>query len=485
LAPDEARIDVRIPKRKLACVLCLLLLPVACGDGGGGNRSSAPDASRPVILIGLDTLRGDHLHCAGLDWIETPHLDALAAAGVLFTDCLATAPWTGSSFASIFTGLLPYRHGFLGGKYGRLADEYDTLAELFQEAGYATAAYVTINWLTHDHGMAQGFAEGEKFDDGGRGEEAPLVTRRGLDFMRRNRNRPFFLFLHYFDVHAPYTPPPPFDRMYYDGDLRAPGEPLTDFLLSPANPVLRNPATYQHRAERYRWLEGVTDWLYPVRQYAAGVSFVDSHVGRVLAGLQELGLYDEALIVVVSDHGEHLREHGFHFTHALPYQEAIHVPLIMKWPHQQHAGSVVDDPVSTLDILPTILEVLGRPVPEGLDGRDVAPLVRGAGPAGSSLQIAEQGSHPQLYSKALVQQPWKLLLFCIEGRLYPTLYNLVDDPGELQDVAAGFPEVTSDLLERLWTVCDRGSPLTRAEPLPPRQRDPETVRKLRALGYVD
>ncbi len=279
----------------------------------GCDKSPPAVFDGPVIIIGLDTVRGDHLSIAGSDDISTPHLAALAADGVYFADCRSTSPWT---------GLYPYHHGFLGGNHLRLADEHVMVAEYFRDEGHPAGAFVTIGWLTHGSGMAQGYPTGKKIPDEGDGEASKQVVKRGLQFARKHAAEPFYLFLHFFDAHAPYTPPAPFDGMYYDGVKDAPGEPLVDFLKSERNQVF----SADNHEKMYDWLEGVTDYNYPVRQYAAGVSYVDHMVGKLVTGLKSAGLYDKALIVLASDHG----------------------------------GTVVRSPVSTVDVLPTILAITGR-----------------------------------------------------------------------------------------------------------------------------
>jgi arylsulfatase A-like enzyme len=468
--------------QRATILLLLLIALVPTGGCAPGSRESARAAGPPILVLALDTLRGDHLGCGGRADIRTPHVDALAADGVYFRSCLSTFPWTGPAFASLYTGLLPHHHGYLGGAYSRLADEHETMAEILAARGYRTAAFVTIGWLTGAYGMDQGFEIGDKYTDGGRGEEAEIITRLGLEYARQHAGEPFFLFLHYFDAHAPYTPPAPFDRMYYEGDPYAPGEPLVDFLKSDRNQALND----GNQSEMYDWLDGVTDPAYPVRQYAAGVSYVDHQVGKVIAGLKELGLYDEMLIVLVSDHGEHLGEHGFHYTHAMPFLEVAHVPLIVKWPRGRHAGAVVGAPVSTLDVLPTLLEELGLPPRDDLDGRSLLPIVADPDAAVGRALIAEQGASPGKFCKTVLRWPWKLMLFSVNGEwLPPALFDLADDPGETRDVSADHPDAVAMLERELWRVLDRGRPLTAREPLPPRGVDEETRRRLRALGYVD
>ena len=455
-------------------------LVAGCADDpppAAGPYVPAPRA--PVVILGLDTVRGDHLHAGGMKEIRTPYLDDLAADGVRFARCQSTAPWTAPAFASLLTGLTPYRHGYVGGRYLKLDDELVTVAERLHDEGYRTGAFVSIDWLTPDFGMGQGFDRHNFLRTTGR-KNGHLVTDRGLDWLADGGDGPPFLFLHYFDAHAPYLPPPPFDRMYYEGDPFAPGEPLVDFLRSDRNHLLNE----ANRERMYDWLEGVTDWDYPVRQYAAGVSAVDHEVGRVVAGLKAAGLYDAALIVVVGDHGEHLGEHDLWFTHALPWQETLHVPLLVKFPRGQFAGTVVERRVSILDVVPTVFGARGEPKPNGLDGRDLLEILTDPQEAAPTLLIAGQGHRQDDCWQTLIQDDWKLIVRWYDGARQEQLYDLARDPGETRDVAAAHPEKVARLLAALGRSIDLDAPLTARPPLGDEHMSDTARRKLRSLGYV-
>lgn len=455
-----------------------LLLPLLAAQAAAAQGSAAAGPPH-VLMIGIDTWRGDHLGSTGNDWIETPHLDALAADGVAFSRCFSTAPWTLPSFASIMTGLLPYRHGAVGGEYQRLGEDHVTLAEYLAAGGYATAGFVSINYLTPDFGMGQGFNLPAPPGIDPALDRADRITWLGLETLRtRDLRRPHFLFLHYFDVHAPYDPPPPYDRMYYRGNEYAPGETVLEMVRSD-----RNKAPNRHTA-MYDWLGDVTDPEFPIRQYAAGVSYVDDHVGQLVAYLKRRGLYDRMLIVVVSDHGEHLGEHDLWFTHLEPYQECLHVPLLIKLPNNAFSGRVIDTPVSTLDVLPTLLDALSVPPPADVDGRSLLPLIAGRTQGHRTRLMAEQGAVPDSFVKTLIDWPWKLIVSQRpdEGRRV-RLFNLNDDPGETRDLAAAHAAKAGRMERRLWRVFDPESPIVEGRRPLPADVDEATRRKLEALGY--
>lgn len=449
------------------------------GLGGCGRiQRAGPAVNRkpPVLLIAIDTMRADRLGIAGNDSIETPHLDALARDGVLFTRALAAAPWTLPSFASIFTGSLPYRHGAVGGDRTWLDGSQTTMAEHFLAAGYKTGGIAAVDWLTDACNMDQGIQRWQgplPPEDLSRAEAQTWFARAFCDW---HRMRPFFLFLHYFDVHTPYTPPAPFDGMYYLDDPYRDGEPVLSMLQSPAN---RAP---NRDSEMYDYLAGVTDLPYPRQQYAAGVSYVDMHVGLVLARLKRLDLYDDMLIVVLADHGEHLGEHDIWFTHLLPYEETLRVPLIIKLPRSLHAGRVVDEPVSLLDVLPTVLAGARLKTDLPLDGRNLLPLLAGR-EAGSSLLAAEQGSSDGRYSKSWQQGDWKLLFFREPDAARYELYDLAADPCELNDLAAAQPQIVARLRDGMWKLWNPARIVSDDSRGRPRKLDEATRRRLRSLGY--
>ncbi len=463
--------------RKIVAAGAGLLLLLAAGLAL--HESRARTLPKPdVLLIGIDTLRGDHLHCLGNDWIQTPNLDALARDGVLFTSCHATAPWTLPSFASILTGLLPSHHGAVGGEHEVLDGSLTTLAEILGGAGYRTCGISSVKWLTGTFGLAQGFGPGPRVDLPRDLTGGQLVTRLGEAAMDEDDGRPAFTFLHYFDVHAPYAPPPPFQHMYYRGDERGPGAPVLDFLLSDSN------AAPNRCSGIYRWLAGVTDLKYPPREYAAGVTCVDDMVGQIVSHLKERGRYDDTLIIVVADHGEHLGEHDFWFTHAQPYEETLHVPLLIKLPRGRRAGTVVREPVSTLDVVPTVLDLLDLP-PQPGDGRSLRGLVDGRWDPRASLIAAEQGADSDRFTKTLTEWPWKLMCFRTPAGERYTLFNLQRDPGELRDVSAQHLDVRTRLEARMWQIFDSQHPLGKGELTGPAPVDAATRQELTALGYVD
>ncbi|MEE8484326.1 MAG: sulfatase, partial [Nitrospinota bacterium] len=301
----------------LSLFLFIIVGLFSCTQSGKREASAGPN----VILISIDTLRADHLRAYGYEKIETPNIDALANEGVLFKKTYAHAPITLPSHTSILTGTYPNFHGVRNNGEFRASEKLTTAAEIFKSAGYGTAAFVGAFVMDSRFGLDQGF---DLYDDDMTGEgkiraqfvykerSAQAVVKRATDWLdkrleKRSGSPPFFIFLHLFDPHMIYDPPEPFRSRYSD-----------------------NP-------------------------YDGEIAYADSQVGVFLEKLKELKLYDNTLIVLTSDHGESLGEHGER-THAIfIYNATIWVPLVMKLPGGQNAGAVIERMTRHIDILPTMV----------------------------------------------------------------------------------------------------------------------------------
>jgi arylsulfatase A-like enzyme len=285
--------------------------------------------------------------------------------------------------------------------------------------------------------------------------------------------------VHYFDAHDPYRPPPPFDRMYYEGDpaQERPGQDI-DVIYSERNRIRAD------KRERYDWLEGVRDLQFPVKQYAAGITYLDRHVGALLDSLRATGQIDRSIVVVLADHGEHLTEHDTYFTHTFPYEECLHVPLMIRLPKAVMGGTRVGDPVSLVDVLPTVADLMGFELPGPVDGQSLVPFMRGEQIAPRIL-LAERGSKESRMARAVWDADHRLLEFREDGHTRLELYDRRTDPGERHDLSAqGGPA-----LERLRAEMDRvfGQERRLIERSTDEvgELDPDVEARLRALGYID
>jgi arylsulfatase A-like enzyme/cytochrome c-type biogenesis protein CcmH/NrfG len=404
--------------RRLAIVGRILFVQIFVGImllgtaawGQASSQTSAPRNSSPdVFLITIDTLRADHVGCYGYKQVETPALDALAADGVRFTQAYTHSPITNTSHITILTGLLPSVHGVTD--FGvPLSPQHVTAAELLKKHGYQTAAFigaVILDSNTLAPGLDRGFDFYDNFPktdgkdaDGKNKERWGRVERRGMEVVEhaekwfdKHRTGPHFVWVHMYDPHDPYEPPPPFSEKYkghlYDGEI----------------------------------------------------AYTDSAVAHWIAFLKKAGAYDNAIIIVTGDHGEGLGEHGEE-THGLfLYDSTLHVPLILKTPLKMagaaHHPTVIDAQVRTSDILPTLLSVIGVAAPAELNGESLLPLIE-------ENQNAQMASNRPLFGETdyPLRWGWASLraLRTDNAKLIeaprPELYNLQADPKELKNLYA-------------------------------------------------
>jgi len=417
---------------RLGLLLCLCLC-VACGEG-------KPRLN--LLLIGVDTLRHDHLGCYGYDRNTTPYIDDLAAGGVLFENVVAPSPWTLPSFATVFTSLHPTQHGADGSR-SVLRESVPTLASILQANGYATGAVVNAPYLKGHHGVNRGFDHYHMTPPEGR--VADGTTSDALAWIDENSNRPFFMFAHYFDPHIPYSPPAPYDTVFYPA--------YAGRIRSPYNPK----GLPRFRDRNFDQMESLSDadWNQIRSLYDGEIAFTDKAVGDLLRGLRERGLTDNTLIVFLSDHGEEFFEHhGFEHGHSL-YDELIRVPMIFSLKGVLPAGQRIARQVRLLDVQPTILEMLGIEPWTEPEGVSILPLMVGGGertPAKASLLPPEIAlSEAILYGpeqKCLRAYPWKLIYNIREDET--TFFNIDQDPGETVDIAGEDIEALGLLEQTLY-----------------------------------
>lgn len=321
-----------------------------------------------VVLITIDTLRADHLHCYGQPLPTSPHIDAFAARSVVFERAIAASGYTGPAHSSIMTAKYPRRNS-MGFSNGLLAlAGVETLAEAFQQGGYATAAFVSNAVLGARSGLDRGF---EVYDDQFPNVEgnrpavserlAPQTVERALAWLGRARTKPFFLWVHLQDPHGPYTPPAPYLERFHVPDVD--GEPELAVVDDNAG---------QGGIPPYQVIDGlrrVSDYR---RRYAGEIAYMDQSVGELIAAVEK---HRPAIVVLTADHGESFGENDFYFVHghsAAP--DLSHVPLIVNAPGVRAERRA--DLVSHVDILPTLLDLAGRPVPAGVEGIALGPILR-------------------------------------------------------------------------------------------------------------
>ena len=411
------------------------------------QRSPSPN----VLLITFDTTRADRIGAYGNERIQTPALDDLAASGIRFEHAMASVPITAPSHSTIMTGRYPLAHGVRDNGLFILGEDNQTLAELLRDHGYATAGAVGAYPVISRFGFSQGF---NLFDDNLTGHLEDYLGERGpkqrmffderraaqvneavMPWLAAHKNDPFFLWVHYFDPHQPFEPPPPYDQLYAD-DL-----------------------------------------------YNGEIAYSDSRIGHLLDYLDELGVLDNTLVVMTADHGEGLGEHN-EVTHAmLAYDTTLRVPLIIR-PPGGVVPRVVDTRVGTVDIFPTVLDMLGLEIPEHVQGQSLRPLWSGSEAAGEKpvpdRQIYAENLSPRL------SHGWGELRVLYEGDYKyihgprPELYDVGADPEELENLIHLQPEKAKALMEQLeFFIFDHAQGVSSTQSV-----DAEVIERLQSLGYL-
>jgi choline-sulfatase len=401
------------------------------------------DHQRPnVFLITIDTLRPDHVHCYGYNDIETPALDGLAKNGIRFTNAFTPAPITNVSHASILTGLQPSSHGVTD--FGiPLAASHPTWAQLLRAKGYQTAAFIgaiVLDSKTLAPGFDRGFDFYDNFPslqtkDSHNASRWGRVERRGLEvishaetWLNSHPAGPEFLWIHLYDPHDPYEPPPPFSLKYHD------------------------------------------------HLYDGEIAYADSALGKFLQFLKEKGRYENSLVIVVGDHGEGLGEHNEQTHGIFLYDSTMHVPLIIKLPFGLRASQVIGAQVRTIDILPTALDVLNVSAPSSLDGLSLRPLFEGT--ERDERALLGETDYPLLFGWSPLRSARADGIKYIEAPR-PELYDLRTDPGELDNVYRPWDERVKKSREIIARSKPAALPTSSVAPV-----SSNTLDELKALGYL-
>jgi arylsulfatase A-like enzyme len=458
-----------------------LLLIVCFGilSAWGGKPEDRPPN---VIFIVIDTLRRDHVGCYNYERPTTPELDKIAGEGVRCNQAIAASSWTLPSVMSIFTSLPPSLHKLVDPAC-RLPSAFTTLAAELKKAGYATAA-ITSNPLTSSKfGFSRGF---DFYDDitvihqvgdlflGAedfrhvRPKSAPPTSDRinqvALSWLKKhNRDKPFFLFLLYLDPHDDYTPPPPYDGQFTDSDYEGKYSGMGT----------RNLVVPNLSPEDKRQIIGL---------YDGEIRFTDHYIGRIMEHLKVSGLCDNAITVVVADHGEEFWDHGGMFHGHTLYEELVRVPLIIRYPGRIPAGLVVKEQVSHLDIMPTILDMAGLPIPAQCQGQSLRPSLEGRSklPSGRPAYMETFCAGKNLRGVRTPSQ--KIVEQLHDNRTL--MFDLVGDPFEQHNLfgterAREFVELGAEF--GLWkqaVAAQTNAPVEQAELPPP------LLRKLQSMGYA-
>jgi arylsulfatase A-like enzyme len=440
-----------------------------------------PKLKRPhIVLISVDTLRPDHLGLAGYPRNTSSNLDALAEESVVFENAFSPAPWTLPSHASMFTGHYPESHGAgYRDSLDALDDRLPTLAETLKEAGYHTVAFAGGGLMSRTNGLDRGFDSWTEHIQANLTSTLPQL----FDALGLRPEAPVFLFLHTYDVHGPYH------EMPSSFDFDAPA-PMGDAAVAEAElNWKRIRALGHHHYQNFERFESLAE---VVAAYDAGIRTTDEAVGRIFDRLRELGIYEEALIIVTSDHGESLYDRGLFVGHGFTlYDEDLRVPLIVRLPGASQVGRRTDL-VDLVDLMPLVLDVAGVEMSDGLQG--TSPLVEAGEASRSKLVRGET-----VFSGARFQRTvdWKFVsaphpLTHPNSRVPDGLgsrfesaeqaYDLTRDPGEKHNLV-GEGEMSPELDALRRGALGSAPPGT--DNFDPSGLDPGRAAELRALGYLE
>lgn len=437
--------------------LALALVATACSSG-----EREPD----VVVIVVDTTRADRLGVYGHTRPTSPNLDAFAAESVVYDRAWSTASWTLPAHASLLTGQYPTAHGAhitpftdatsTGDNPAHLREDATTLAELLTGRGYRAAAFAGAGWLAPEFGLMQGYEVRDAVNN--RTIPAEQITNRAIRWLSGvPREQPVHLLLNYFDPHFPHDPKPPYDRWAKDR-AHVPTLGLGDIFG-------KDPPSPEQLAKMLDLYDGE-------------IAYMDHHIGRLLGALREQGRFDDALIVVIADHGELFGEHGDSGHGAWLWEELVRIPLIVHYPGGRGAGTREDAMVSTVDVLRWIGDELGLALPDDVHGLPVGEReVVLAQEFPNALFVKLGGDRMDRDLVGGVRWPWKLIA---SDRGERWLFRLDEDPRELD--AVDDEATTARLLEQVDAL--QGS-IDVAEPGAPRELSPEAEAHLRELGYLE
>lgn len=399
-----------------------------------------------IILFTIDTLRADHLECYGYDGVKTPNLNRLASEGILFEHNIVQAPLTLPSHSSIFTGTHPLYHGMRdnGGFY--LEENHITLAEALKNRAYSTGAFVGAFVLDSRWGLDQGFDYYYDNFDLTKYKTVSLdsVQRRGDEvlseaykWLEKNSHNKFFAWIHLYDPHTPYDPPEPYKTQY--------------------------------SGRRFGLYDGE-------------IAYVDLLMGDFRNFMEEKNLLDKTLIIFTGDHGESLGEHKENAHGFFIYDSDIRVPLIIRFPENKFQGNIIPNQVRSIDIMPTILNMLGEKSPENVQGKSILPLILGK-QGGEALSAYSETYWPRYHYgwselKSLRKGQYKFI-----DAPKPELYDILEDPGEVNNLVNKKATLSHEMKRELEALIDRYS-VEGIEEAGPKKIDNDSLVKLQALGYI-
>jgi len=468
----EYRLRLQGPSRQL----CKLRLSFAIQSAQSQPRirlavadsrliSSTPSSRPNIIIISVDTMRADHMGIYGYSRNTTPNIDRFAKTALIFTNTVSASSFTVPSVASLFTSLYPSEHGAIGKDQMTLAPSNLTLAEILADNGYRTACFSASPFVSPEFGFGQGFQNFFLINS----PHAHALNQLLIPWLSAHyQEQPFFLYVMYFDPHQPYEAPPPYDALFQKDST---GKKLWPDQMLKQKPV---------RISKLKSSLSATELEFVKSQFDSEVAYVDHFLGELLDQISARGLLDNSLLVLTADHGEEfLEHHGFGHSRTL-YREVLAVPFIFYHPAISEPGRKIEQMVRTIDCLPTILDFAGISPPQEIQGRTLKPLLLNRGQMNTLPAFAELRPflNPKLYLKALDTQKFKLIYNSPSQKL--ELYDLVNDPREMTDLATRFPDSAAARLQEMLAI---EKSLRKIPPAGPKAAA-EEQKLLKSLGYV-
>jgi arylsulfatase A-like enzyme len=464
----------------------VLLAALACG-GGACGREPAPGAPN-VLLISIDTLRPDHLAAYGYERETSPSIDRLAAQGVLFENHVSSSSWTLPAHTAMFTSVVDSVHGVTDPQSTALSGAFTTLAERFQSAGYATGGFFSGPYLHPAFGLGQGFdhyenctARPEELDDHDRAEwvfdrevmleshrdvTGPRVYEASRKWIAAHEDRPFFAFIHFWDVHFDFIPPPPYDTMF-DPDYTGPVDGK-DFYFD---------------NDRYGPEMAPRDLAHVLALYDGEIRWTDSFIGKLLDDLDAAGLADNTIVALTSDHGTEFFEHGWKCHRSTLFDELLRIPLVIRAPGRLPAGVRIAAQTRMIDLGPTLLALAGLPVPSDVMGQSLVALARGEPCDLDPVALAElDGDWSTL--RCVRTHDAKLVQDLRKGAF--AYFDLQNDPHEQHPITDLSQGPSHELARRYREAVERIERERAAHPALPGQPPlaPDLRRQLQQFGYV-
>jgi arylsulfatase A-like enzyme len=454
--------------KKVFIVILLILLLFISGVYYGWTQSTYPPP-KGIILISLDTLRADHLGIYGYQRDTSPCIDAFAKENIVFENAVVQAATTLPSHMSIMTSLYPSFHGVKKNTQ-RLAENHLTLAELLRDGGYQTAAFTDGALVSGVFGFNQGF---DIYDDQGGG--IARILPKAKRWLEKNKSNQFFLFIHCYDIHSPYNPPPSYINIFHDFTY-------TGYLV-PSNKIL-------WAAHLNKLKVDYEDVRHLMAFYDGGIRYTDEKIGEFLSYLRNSGLYDQSAIIITSDHGEEFKEHGSFLHWQLYYRPNLHVPLIMRIPSYPKKEIRINKLVQSIDILPTVLDIAGlNPHPKA-QGRNLLPFIKRQQNFFKSsfwhllhpLEKDSNISFAEFFQKSIIKDDYQMIFVKSDDDTYSIeLYDLTIDPLAQNNISKDHDDITEHLLLQ-W----KNFYSTKPDYTPTGIDIDDKIREqLNALGYLD